>query len=111
MNVLTVLFNFAKHFLCLFLCQEVKQESPNKAAGPIVTPAGGATATPIKKEANQWYDVGIIKGTSCTVSHYHLPSEASQGNGDVSSQRQGPSATNNSLSNTYIQSYFLKYHR
>jgi len=37
-----------------------------------------------KKEASQWYDVGIIKGTSCVVSHYHLPSEASQGNGDVS---------------------------
>ena len=38
---------------------------------------------PIKKE-NQWFDVGIIKGTSCVVSHYHLPSETSGGNGDVS---------------------------
>ncbi len=38
----------------------------------------------MKKEGNQWYDVGIIKGTSCVVSHYHLPSEAAgQGNGDV----------------------------
>ncbi|XP_074645021.1 host cell factor 1-like [Tubulanus polymorphus] len=37
----------------------------------------------VKKETgNQWYDVGIIKGTSCIVSQYHLPSEASQGNGD-----------------------------
>ena len=26
-----------------------------------------------KKEAT-WYDVGIIKGTSCTVSSYYLPS-------------------------------------
>ena len=50
--------------------QEIKTESPTK--------------TTVKKEANQWYDVGIIKGTSCTVSHYHLPSEAGQGNGDVS---------------------------
>ena len=41
--------------------------------------------TPGKKE-NQWYDVGIIKGTSCVVSHYHLPSEA--GHGDGNGQRQ-----------------------
>ena len=26
-----------------------------------------------KKEAT-WFDVGIIKGTSCTVSSYYLPS-------------------------------------
>ena len=38
---------------------------------------------PMRKE-NQWFDVGIIKGTSCVVSHYHLPSETSAGNGDVS---------------------------
>ncbi|KAL3851844.1 hypothetical protein ACJMK2_015546, partial [Sinanodonta woodiana] len=38
--------------------------------------------TPVKKEANQWYDVGIIKGTSCLVSYYHLPAEGSQANGD-----------------------------
>ncbi|XP_052680199.1 host cell factor 1-like [Crassostrea angulata] len=31
--------------------------------------------TPIKKEGNQWYDVGIIKGTSCVVSHFHLSTE------------------------------------
>ena len=37
-----------------------------------------------KKDANQWYDVGIFKNTSSLVSHYHLPSEAGQGNGDVS---------------------------
>ena len=29
-----------------------------------------------KREAN-WFDVGIIKGTSCTVSSYYLP------NGDL----------------------------
>ena len=46
---------------------------------------GSPSKTGGKKE-NQWYDVGIIKGTSCVVSHYHLPSEAGagQGNGDVS---------------------------
>ena len=27
-----------------------------------------------KKKEAQWFDVGIIKGTSCTVSSYYLPS-------------------------------------
>ena len=39
--------------------------------------------TPSKKDGNQWYDVGIIKGTSCLVSYYHLPSENAVGNGEV----------------------------
>lgn len=41
--------------------------------------------TPIKKEGNQWYDVGIIKGTSCVVSHFYLSTDALQagGNGNV----------------------------
>merc|ERR1712012_87694 len=30
-----------------------------------------------KKESSSWFDVGIIKGTSCTVSSYYLP------NGDM----------------------------
>lgn len=51
--------------------QGIKTESPAKPPG-----------TTIKKEANQWYDVGIIKGTTCLVSHCHLPSETGQGNGD-----------------------------
>ena len=46
---------------------EIKQEKPSVA---------------IKKE-NQWFDVGIIKATSCVVSHYHLPSEATATNGEV----------------------------
>ncbi len=54
----------------IFVLQDIKTESPSKIS--------------VKKETNQWYDVGIIKGTSCIVSHYHLPSEAGQGNGDVS---------------------------
>ncbi|XP_067855446.1 host cell factor 1-like isoform X2 [Heptranchias perlo] len=32
-----------------------------------------------KKEGNPWYDVGIIKGTSSVVTHYHLPPEGSHG--------------------------------
>ena len=64
------------------ICQEVKSEQP---ATPVKTMVALPVVTSgLKKEANQWYDVGIIKGTSCVVSHYHLPSEAGQGNGDVS---------------------------
>ncbi|XP_059150438.1 host cell factor 2-like isoform X2 [Physella acuta] len=36
----------------------------------------------VKRDQQQWFDVGFIKSTSCTVSHYHLPSENSQGNAD-----------------------------
>ncbi|KAI8781935.1 host cell factor isoform X1 [Biomphalaria glabrata] len=36
----------------------------------------------VKKDQQQWFDVGFIKTTSCTVSHYHLPSENAQGNAD-----------------------------
>lgn len=38
----------------------------------------------VKRDATQWFDVGIIKTTTTVVSHYHLPSETSQANGDVS---------------------------
>ncbi|KAJ8046739.1 Host cell factor 1 [Holothuria leucospilota] len=38
--------------------------------------------TTVRREANQWYDVGIIKTTTTTVSHFFLPSEASQRNED-----------------------------
>ena len=40
-----------------------------------------------KKEGNLWYDVGIIKGTSCLVSYYHLPAEGGQG--DVAEKKVG----------------------
>ena len=36
-----------------------------------------------KKEASQWCDVGIMKGTTCVVSYYHLTSDIAQGNGEV----------------------------
>ena len=32
------------------------------------------TGTEDRKKEATWYDVGIIKGTSCTVSSYYLPS-------------------------------------
>jgi len=35
----------------------------------------------LKKEASQWCDVGIMKGTTCVVSYYHLTSDVAQGNG------------------------------
>jgi len=54
------------------------------AAAPAAAPAAtAATAAPVaeaaserKREAN-WFDVGVIKGTSCTVTSYYLP------NGDL----------------------------
>ncbi|KAK3102343.1 hypothetical protein FSP39_010640 [Pinctada imbricata] len=36
--------------------------------------------TPVKKDAHQWYDVGIIKTTSCVVSTYYLSSESQGAN-------------------------------
>uniref|UniRef100_A0A4W3K701 Host cell factor C1 n=1 Tax=Callorhinchus milii TaxID=7868 RepID=A0A4W3K701_CALMI len=38
----------------------------------------------VKKEINQWYDVGVFKTTSTVVLSYFLPSEGSQGEEDVS---------------------------
>ena len=29
----------------------------------------------VRREQQQWYDVGIIKGTSCLVTHFFLPSD------------------------------------
>ncbi|GFR81111.1 host cell factor [Elysia marginata] len=36
----------------------------------------------LKRDQQQWFDVGFIKSTSCSVSHYHLPAENSQGGTD-----------------------------
>ena len=44
----------------------------------------GAGVAPPKKETSQWCDVGIMKGTTCVVSYYHLTSDMAQGNGEVS---------------------------
>jgi len=52
----------------------MKQADPKTPAGGVVT----------KKEASQWCDVGIMKGTTCVVSYYHLTSDVAQGNGEVS---------------------------
>ena len=37
---------------------------------------------PVKKE-NQWFDVGVMKGTNTVVTHYYLPADDSTPN-DVS---------------------------
>uniref|UniRef100_A0A8W8LML5 Fibronectin type-III domain-containing protein n=1 Tax=Magallana gigas TaxID=29159 RepID=A0A8W8LML5_MAGGI len=55
----------------------IKQEVQDKADTVPKTPT-----TPIKKEGNQWYDVGIIKGTSCVVSHFYLSTDALQAGGN-----------------------------
>jgi len=54
--------------------------SPVKQADAKTT-AGVVT----KKDASQWCDVGIMKGTTCVVSYYHLTSDVAQGNGEVCS--------------------------
>ncbi|XP_062890763.1 host cell factor 1b isoform X3 [Mobula hypostoma] len=35
-----------------------------------------APKPPVKKDQNQWMDVGVIKGTSMVVTHYHFPSDS-----------------------------------
>lgn len=70
----------------------IKQEAP--AAVPTLSTNGVAKVeglleakdakieSPAKpgvlKKDNQWYDVGIIKGTNCLVSHFFLPSESGE---------------------------------
>ena len=49
------------------------------------TPSGGGSLPAVKKEGSQWCDVGIMKGTTCVVSYYHLTSDVATGNGEVSS--------------------------
>ena len=51
------------------------------------------TVTTPKKDGNQWFDVGIIKGTSCLVSYYHLPAEGQQDNAESIEKRVGPHGT------------------
>ncbi|XP_072344087.1 host cell factor 1-like isoform X2 [Scyliorhinus torazame] len=46
-----------------------------------------APATPkpaVKKDLNQWVDVGVIKGTTSMVTHYHLPPEGTPARDDDS---------------------------
>ncbi|XP_048740513.2 host cell factor 1-like isoform X2 [Ostrea edulis] len=57
----------------------IKQEIQEKPETFPKTPT-----TPVKKEGNQWYDVGIIKGTSCVVSHFYLSTDAMQAGGNGS---------------------------
>ncbi|KAK7488597.1 hypothetical protein BaRGS_00020214 [Batillaria attramentaria] len=62
----------------------VKQENAAATNGVKVEtkPDVKPEKTAVKRDATQWFDVGIIKNTSCIVSHYHLPSETGHGNGD-----------------------------
>uniref|UniRef100_A0A4W3HVW1 Host cell factor 1 n=1 Tax=Callorhinchus milii TaxID=7868 RepID=A0A4W3HVW1_CALMI len=58
------------HKYVLFCVIPLFQKQENPSTPHKVTP---------KKEGNPWYDVGIIKGTSTVVTHYHLPPEGSHG--------------------------------
>ena len=40
----------------------------------LATPSSSASASSSAAADSNWFDVGIIKGTSCTVSSYYLPS-------------------------------------
>ena len=47
----------------------------------------GVTAEERRRDVN-WFDVGIIKGTSCTVSSYYLPSGGEQDKTDIDVERE-----------------------
>ncbi|XP_039631154.1 host cell factor 1b [Polypterus senegalus] len=47
-------------------------ESAGLKSDTMTTPA--PTKVPVKKE-NQWFDVGVIKGTNMVVTHYYLPAD------------------------------------
>ena len=49
-----------------------KENSSNSNNGTTTTKSS-TTPQESKRDAN-WFDVGIIKGSSCTVSSYYLPS-------------------------------------
>ncbi|XP_069142233.1 host cell factor 1-like [Argopecten irradians] len=66
----------------------IKTETDIKQENKTESPSVKMPTTPVKKDAHQWYDVGIIKGTSCVVAHYYLSSDNVQGNGDVVNTKQ-----------------------
>ena len=47
----------------------------------------GVTAEERRRDVN-WFDVGIIKGTSCTVSSYYLPGGGDQDKTDIDVERE-----------------------
>ncbi|XP_069793528.1 host cell factor 1-like isoform X2 [Narcine bancroftii] len=65
---------------------EIKEEEVLAALQRIKKePVSPAQSKPtVKKEANQWYDVGVFKTTSTVVVSYFLPAEGSQGEEDGS---------------------------
>jgi len=61
----------------------ISMQEPMSPVKPGDVKQGAGVPLP-KKEASQWCDVGIMKGTTCVVSYYHLTSDIAQGNGEVS---------------------------
>ncbi|XP_040580206.1 host cell factor 1 isoform X2 [Lepeophtheirus salmonis] len=67
--------------------------------GSIGTAGASSNGTPIKpvtvpveqrtKDNSGWFDVGIIKGTSCTVASYYLPSGDSERSTDIDVEGDG----------------------
>ncbi|GFO44057.1 host cell factor [Plakobranchus ocellatus] len=62
------------------LVQKQDAEAKPEAVRPQVQPQPEKIV--LKRDQQQWFDVGFIKTTSCSVSHYHLPAENSQGGSD-----------------------------
>ncbi|XP_078677023.1 host cell factor 1-like isoform X4 [Branchiostoma floridae x Branchiostoma belcheri] len=56
----------------------VKTEPEVKSEDQKSVDSSSKTILTGKREHNQWYDVGIFKGTSATVQYYYLPSENNQ---------------------------------
>uniref|UniRef100_A0A674H0L5 Host cell factor 1 n=1 Tax=Taeniopygia guttata TaxID=59729 RepID=A0A674H0L5_TAEGU len=50
-------------------------EVANGIEGTPVKPEPGAPPKALPKKENQWFDVGVIKGTTMMVTHYFLPPE------------------------------------
>ncbi|XP_043283466.1 host cell factor isoform X2 [Venturia canescens] len=83
--------------------KQEKENEPRPEAGDdstalttLATAALGSAEQPVKvkteltddeKKDIDWYDVGVIKGTTCTVQHYYLPGDEpldmSQAPGDI----------------------------
>ncbi|XP_067006657.2 host cell factor 1 [Anabrus simplex] len=67
-------------------CDDISKEEPTSpspppaAEEPLPPPPPTPVTTPVivpvkKREPAPWYDVGIIKGTSCTVMSYYTPTD------------------------------------
>jgi host cell factor len=62
---------------------DMKQEIDLHQEGSPTKSSDLRSGSLAKKDQSQWCDVGIIKGTTCVVSYYHLTSDVgTQGNGE-----------------------------